>query len=523
MGEFVAGPVFLFVMSEHLTALDATFLELEEVDESAHMHTGVIMVFDPRPDGGSPSREEVCRYLASRLGQLPRYGQRLSEPHTGGMSWPEWHDDPEFDIGRHVARAALPAPGGDEELAEWASGFFSQRLDRHRPLWEMALLEGLANGRWAIATKTHHCMVDGVGSADVGHLLLDTTPDAAPVAPPSAAGGGNRVGAPTSPAADRPKSRADRTAPGSLARLAHAWAGLLPVETMVHATQMGVHGVLHPREALHNARSALDVIVREELHAAPRTSLNLPIGTLRRFEVVRIPLADLKEIKNALGGTINDVVLTVTASGLRALLQSRGEALPAGGLRAMVPINIRAASEHLALGNRVSSLYVELPVAPADPVLRYQETVARSESLKSEGQQATGTTAVIELAGLAPPVIHATMARALYATRLFNVTITNVPGPQQTLYALGAPMREVYPLVPLAAEHAIGVAAASYDGGVFFGVVADRDTVPDLEVMLHALGASVGELLAVARADRVAPKDGAPRARRARRPTHGSQ
>ena len=129
-------------MSEHLTALDATFLELEEADESAHMHTGVIMVFDPRPDGGSPSREEVCRYLASRLGQLPRYGQRLSEPHTGGMSWPEWQDDPAFDIDRHVARAALPAPGGDEELAEWASGFFSQRLDRHRPLWEMALRRG---------------------------------------------------------------------------------------------------------------------------------------------------------------------------------------------------------------------------------------------------------------------------------------------------------------------------------------------------------------------------------------------
>ena len=167
-------------MSEHLTPLDATFLELEEADESAHMHIGVIMVFDPRRDGGSPSREEVCRHLASRLGQLPRYGQRLSEPRTGGMSWPEWEDDPAFDIGRHVARAALPAPGGDRELAEWSSGFFSQRLDRHRPLWEMALVEGLADGRWAIATKTHHCMVDGVGSVDVGHVLLDTTPDAAP-------------------------------------------------------------------------------------------------------------------------------------------------------------------------------------------------------------------------------------------------------------------------------------------------------------------------------------------------------
>ena len=506
-------------MSEHLTALDATFLELEEADESAHMHTGVIMVFDPRPDGGSPSREEVCRYLASRLGQLPRYKQRLSELHTGGMSWPEWQDDCAFDINTHVARAALPAPGGAEELAEWASGFFSQRLDRHRPLWEMALVEGLASGRWAIATKTHHCMVDGVGSADVGHLLLDTTPDAAPVAPSSAfsVSVGSAGGARSSLDADRPTSPAHPTGPGPLARLAHAWAGLLPVDTISRAAQMGAHGVLHPRDAMRSARSALAVIVRDELRAAPRTSLNVPIGTLRRFEVVRVPLADLKEIKNSLGGTVNDVVLAVTASGLRALLQSRGESLPAGGLRAMVPINVRTASEHLALGNRVSSLYVELPLVEADPVLRYQETVARSEVLKSEGQQAAGTTAVIELAGLAPPVIHATFARAIYATRLFNVTITNVPGPQQTLYALGAAMREVYPLVPLAAEHAVGVAAASYDGSVFFGVVADRDTVPDLDVMLSAMVTSVAELLSAARAKRVVPADGPPGTQRSPR------
>jgi len=485
-------------MSEHLTPLDATFLELEQADESAHMHIGAIMVFDPQPDGGSPSRKEVCQYLTSRLGQVPRYSQRLSEPHTGGMSWPEWEEDPAFDPRRHVARAALPSPGGDEELAEWASGFFSQRLDRHRPLWEMALVEGLANGRWALATKTHHCMVDGVGSVDLGHLLLDTTPAA-----PSCASGGSGAGAPSSLDVDRPTSTPHPSAPGSLARLAHVWTGLLPLDTILHAAQMGAHGVLQPRDALRSARSALDLVVREELRAAPRTSLNGPIGTRRRFEVVRVPLADLKEIKNSLGGTINDVVLTVAASGLRALLQSRGEALPAGGLRAMVPMNVRVASEHLALGNRFSSLFVELPVAEADPVRRYRETVIRSKSLKSGGQQAAGTSAALELAGLAPPVFHATIAQALYAKRLFNVTITNVPGPQQTLYAFGAPLREMYPLVPLAADHAVGVAVLSYDGEVFFGVVADRDTVPDLEVLLSALSASVEELLETARGDGV--------------------
>jgi WS/DGAT/MGAT family acyltransferase len=283
---------------------------------------------------------------------------------------------------------------------------------------------------------------------------------------------------------------------------------------MVHAAQMGTHGALHPREALSSARAAIDLIVHQELHAAPHTSLNVPIGTRRRFEVIPVRLADLKEIKSSLGGTVNDVVLTVTASGLRALLQSRGEALPAEGLRAMVPVNVRVASEHLALGNKVSSLYVELPVTEADPVRRYRETVARSESLKSAGQQAAGTTAVVELVGLAPPVLHATIARALYATRLFNVTITNVPGPQQTLYAFGAPLREIHPLVPIAAEYAIGVAAVSYDGNVFFGVVADRDTVPDIEVLVSAMRASLGELLSAAREDEVVRKDGATRARR---------
>ncbi len=502
-------------MSEHLTALDATFLELEEVDESAHMHIGAILVFDPPPVGGRPSREALCEGLERGLDNLPRYRQRLSSPHTGGLSWPEWQDDPEFDVGRHVARAALPAPGGDEELAEWSSGFFSQRLDRHRPLWEMAVVEGLAGGRWAIATKTHHCMVDGVGSVDVGHLLLDTTADAAPAAPAPAGGGDRR-----SPSgADRSTAPADAGAPGSLARLARAWAGLLPTDTIVHAARMGAHGVRHPREALGSVRSAVEVIVREELHAAPRTSLNVPIGTRRRFDVVRVPLAELKEIKDALGGTVNDVVLAATASGLRALLESRGEALPRDGLRAMVPVNVRAASEHLALGNRVSSLYVELPVAEADVVRRYHETMARSASLKSQGRQAAGTIAVIELAGLAPPVLHATLAQALYATRLFNVTVTNVPGPQQTLYAAGAALREIHPLVPLAAQHAVGVAVVSYDGGVFFGVVADRDVVPDLDVMLNALGASVEELLRTARENRPSGEKDARRPRGApRRP-----
>ncbi len=508
-------------MSEHLTALDATFLELEEADESAHMHIGGVMVFDPPAHCGPPSREQLCQHLLERLGALPRYRQRLSQAHTGGLSWPEWEDDPAFEIGRHITRAALPAPGGYAELAEWTSGFFGQRLDRRRPLWEMALLEGLADGRWALVHKTHHSMVDGVGSVDVAHLILDATADAAPAAR-SSPRAGDRMSDPSGRDArmslEAGRARADAHAPaaGPLASLARTWAGLVPVETIFNAAQMGAHGVLHPRDAMHNARSALAMIVSEELHAAPHTSLNVPIGTRRRFDVVRVPLADVREIKGSLGGTVNDVVLTITASGLRALLRSRGEPLPSEGLRAMVPMNVRMASEHFALGNRVSSLFLELPVIESDPVRRYHETVARSQALKSDGQQAAGTTAVIALAGLAPPVIHATIAQALYATRLFNLTITNVPGPKQTLYAFGAPLREVHPLVPLAAEHAVGVAALSYDGNLFFGVVADRDAVPDLNVLLDAMSDSVAELLRAARTDATASK-GAPRAR-TRRP-----
>ena len=474
-------------MSEHLTPVDATFLELEEVDDSAHMHIGAIMVFEADPDGGIPTREQLGRHLAHRLGRLPRYGQRLSAPHTGGLSWPAWEDDPDFDLKRHIGHAALPAPGGERELSEWSSQFFSQRLERHRPLWEMTLLEGLAGGRWALATKTHHCMVDGVGSVDVGHVLLDVAPD----------------GIRTPDEGDRePSTAAEPFAPSRspsvLERTREGLEGFAPLTAAAHAVRLGAHGAFHPREAFSNARATVDLLVQEELHGAPSTSLNVPIGTRRRFEVVRIPLDDVRAIKNSLGGTVNDVVLTITASGLRALLLGRGESLPAQGLRAMVPMNVRMASEKLALGNKISSLFLDLPVAEPNTLERYFEIVARSHALKSEGAQAAGTTGVMEISGLAPPVVHSTIARALYATRLFNVTITNVPGPQQTLYAFGAPLREVRPLVPLAAEHAVGVAIVSYDGNAFFGVVADRDVVADLDVMLEAMRASASDLLAAA-------------------------
>jgi WS/DGAT/MGAT family acyltransferase len=479
-------------MSSRLTALDATFLELEEANESAHMHIGAIMVFDGLKSGGAPSPEQLCGHLADRLGQLPRYSQRLSEPHTGGLSWPEWQPDPAFDLARQVSRAALPEPGGRTELQDWASAFFSQRLDRLRPLWEMVIVEGLEDGRWALATKTHHCMVDGVGSVDVGNLILDTEPEPERARSRRGAGGPRMSGAKPGSVDEHEDTRGGPTDP--LGRIVRAWSGLLPVDAIASAAQAGAHGVMHPREALRTATSALEMVAREEIRAAPHTSLNDPIGTQRRFEVVRVPLAAINAIRAELGGTVNDVVLAVVASGLKELLESRGEMPPEQGVRAMVPMNVRSASEKLALGNKISSLFIDLPVSEPDPVRRYRETAARSAALKSDGHSAEGTTAVLDIAGLAPPVIHSTIAQALYATRLFNVTITNVPGPEQPLYAFGCRMLEIQPLVPLAAAHAVGVAILSYDGDAFFGVIADRDGVPDLEVMVKAIGDAVVEL-----------------------------
>lgn len=460
-------------MSEHLSPLDATFLELEEIDESAHMHIGAILVFEPGPDG-IPSLEAVREQVQARLPTLPRYRQRLSEPHTHGLHWPFWADYEQFDVADHVRHAALPSPGGESELREWAADFWSQRLDRHLPLWEVVLLEGLADGRWALCTKTHHCLADGVGAVDAASLLLDATPDGAPPPGPAAPDGAPRRDDP-----DAPLAAVSRAA-ASVARTGAAIAR-------------------HPLETLSRSRSIVELIVRDEVLAAPHTSLGVPIGTRRRYATVSARLDDVKEVKRALGGTVNDVVLTAVAGGLRALLEHRGET-PPQGLRAMVPVNLRDAGERL--GNHVSSLFVELPVCEPDPLARYRATQEATTAQKS-GAQAVGGTALIGLAGLAPPLLlHSVLARSMFASRLFNVTVTNVPGPQQAMYAFGARMLDVLPLVPLAAEHAVGIAVVSYDGRVTFGINADYESVEDVGVLADALGDALIELYGAARAAR---------------------
>jgi WS/DGAT/MGAT family acyltransferase len=434
-------------MSAQLTALDATFLELEQADTSAHMHIGAVLVFDGGPP---PTLTDIRERLTLRLDGLPRFRQRLSSPVVGRARFPHWEPDPLFDLEHHVRRAALPAPGGPSELLDWAGDFYSQRLDRDRPLWEVVLLEGIEGDRWALVTKTHHCLADGIGSVDAGTILLD----GAELAPP------------------RPE--------------AHHRGGL------AGAAQSGLHAATHPRDTLKHAAAMTELLVREELVGAPHTSLNEPMGTRRRLATVGIPLDELKAIKDGLGGKVNDVVLAAVSGGLRALLVGRGEVPPSGGLRAMVPVNVRGPGDP-SLGNRVSSLFVRLPVDEQEPFAAYVRVKDEAASLK-RSSQVLGSTTLLELAQLAPPLLHAVLARALFATRLFNVTVTNVPGPQIPMYAFGARLADAIPIVPLAAEHTVAVAVLSLDGQVVFCLNCDRDSVPDAAVMADGISATIAAL-----------------------------
>ncbi|MEZ5078075.1 MAG: wax ester/triacylglycerol synthase family O-acyltransferase [Solirubrobacterales bacterium] len=464
--------------SGHLSPLDAAFLELEETDESAHMHIGWAMVFEPLPGGGTPDLGTVRGQIGERLEALPRFRRRLSSPRVGSLSLPSWVEDPNFDVANLTRQSRLPEPGGEADLMEWLGDFFSHRLDRSHPLWETTLVDGLEGGRWALATKAHHCLVDGISGVSVATTMLDAEPEPEPEA---------RTLAELAAAAETGDGGGGDGGGGPLSGVRRLVGGGLDV-------------AMHPRRTLSllaQSRAMAETLVRDELIAAPRTSLNGEIGSSRRFAAIDADLADLKRIKRELGGTVNDVVLAACAGGLKRLFEQRGEAAEVDRVRAMVPVNVRQASERLALGNRVSSLFVDLPVAEPDPLLRFRKTAAAVSDLKQRGASA-GTDAVIDLAGWTPPLVQSVIARVAFTPRLFNITITNVPGPPATLYALGAPMRRVIPEVPIFSGHAVGVAVVSYDGTVTFGLNADRDTVPDLGVIRDGIAEALDELGALA-------------------------
>lgn len=456
-----------------LSALDGTFLELEDADPCAQMHLGAILILGPRADGSVPTLAEVRAHVGGRLQGLPRFRQRLAGTGPGLLRWQHWIDDVHFDVARHVLPGTLPAPGDWEALFAWAGDYYSARLERTLPLWQVMVIDGLADGHWALITKTHHCMVDGLGAIEAAQLLFDGP----------------------EPTGDRASSEADAGAGGAFGSLAPVLGGLAPVlgglAPALGGVRAGLRAAAHPRDLARRAAALGELAVREELIGAPDLSINVPLGPRRRLAAIAVDLAEARDVHHVLGGSLNDVVLAGVCAGLRGLLIARAEDLPARGVRAMVPMDVRRRDD--GTGNHVSSLFVDLPVAEPDAGVRYDAICVETRRIK-RSDLALGADTLLQLGEYAPPIAHRIAARRLSGHRLFNLTITNVPGPPLPVTALGAPLKRVWPLVPLASSHSLGVAVFSYAGQLMFGIVADHDTTPDLDTFAAAVEAGLQDL-----------------------------
>ena len=466
---------------DRLTGLDASFLALE--DRGAHMHVGSVLIFD----GEAPAYEDFIAQLERRLALVPRYRQKLAFPPLV-QSRPVWVDDPHFNPGYHVRHSALPEPAGEAELRRLAGRVFAQRLDRTKPLWELWLVDRVDEGRFALISKTHHCLVDGVSGVDIATVLFDLDADPPP-APPA------------EPWFPRPE-------PSRTVLLADAVGER--AATPVELARAAVGAVRRPQNAFAagvTAVGGLAAVAQAGLGGAPSSPLNVRIGPHRRFAWVDGDLAVFKAIKNALGGTVNDVVLAVVAGALRTHFLAHGHDT-ATELKALVPISVRAESERGALGNRVSAMYAPLPIGLEDPIARFRAIHEAMRGLKESGQ-AVGAEVLTSLAGFAPPTILAQAARLQTVQRLFNLTVTNVPGPQFKLYLMGRALGRIYPQVPLIENAALGIAIMSYDGRIDFGLLADYDAVPDLDAVAAALDGAITELAEAAGAVPQPPARGA--------------
>jgi diacylglycerol O-acyltransferase len=458
---------------DRLTGLDSSFLHLER--GHAHMHVAAAMVLEGTP----PAYDELVAQIVSRLHLVPRYRQRLAFVPFG-QGRPVWVDDPHFNVAFHVRHTALPSPGGEAQLRRLSGRVFSQELDRSRPLWELWLVEGLADDRFALLSKTHHALVDGISGVDIATVLFDTSPD--PV--PAGVGGDENEWVP-------------RPLPTGAQLLADA---LLERATVPAEIARGVRRAFRgPRQvAMRVGEAAVGVgALARVIQSAPPSPLNVRIGPHRRFSWVSGELEGLKEVKNTLGGTVNDVVLAVVAGALGRYLRRRGELSDGLVLRAMIPVSVRADLERGALGNRVAAMWASLPVGMEDPIERLLTISHEMDGVKESGQ-AVGAQVLTELTGFAPPTIVAQAARLQARQRMFNLVVTNVPGPQFPLYMLGRRLEAMYPNVPLAAGQALGIAIISYDGHVNFGLNADYDALPDVEDLAGDLRDSIAEMVAAA-------------------------
>jgi len=458
---------------DRLTAVDASFLHQEDAD--SHMHIGAVTIFEGPP----PPFTAVAEHIRSRLHLVPRYRQRLAYPpfETGR---PLWIDDASFNIEYHVRHSALPAPGTEQQLQRLAARIVSQQLDRSKPLWECWFVEGLEDGRFALIFKTHHALVDGVSGVDLATVLFDLSPTPQPLPEPE-------------PWQPRPE-------PTNAELLAAGAAGF--VKTAVNVSERTLAAGTNPAaaaDALRDVAEGIGEMLWAILNPAPETPLNAEIGPHRRYAVVRNRLDDFRYVKSVLGGTVNDVVLAVVSGALARWLRSRGVRTEGLELRALVPVSIRPKDQRHALGNQIVLMRGPLPVYIRDPVARLRFVKQQMDGLK-ESKQALGARVIADVQQMAPPTILAQASRLQFSTRLFNMIVTNVPGPQFPIYMLGREMLTFFPIAFLPKGHALAIAIMSYNGAIDFGLLGDYDALPDLDVVAEGIEASLAQLVALARA-----------------------
>jgi WS/DGAT/MGAT family acyltransferase len=455
---------------DRMGPLDSVFLHVE--DGVTHMHIASCAIFE----GPAPSYDEFVRMVAGRLPVLPRYRQKVRFV-PGGVGRPVWVDDPHFNLVYHVRHTALPAPGGEQELDNLMGRLMSVELDRHRPLWEAWMVEGLTESRWAVISKVHHCMVDGVSGTDLMVQLLDSTPE---------------------PSEPLPDPWAPRPEPSDMALTLDALIQLA-VRPAEQTRAVGAM-IRRPRRAVNAAKDTVRGLLSlgQRVGATPPLSIEGTIGPHRRWAAARSNLDEIKHIRSEFGGTVNDVVLAVITGAFRDLLLEHGDKVDGVVIHSLVPVNVRRPGD-LTANNQVSVILAKLPVGIADPVERLRAVQRDMGTVKSSHQADAGKT-LTSIAALAPPTVFAlslrtvTSAMRLMPQRNVNTVTTNVQGPPKALYACGRKMLEYLPFVPLSQGVRVGVAILSYNGNLAFGVTGDFDTVPDVEWFCRRIEAGIADL-----------------------------
>jgi diacylglycerol O-acyltransferase / wax synthase len=460
---------------DRLTSFDTSFLANEK--SNGHMAIGALLMCE----GSAPSEDDFLTHIRSRVHHLPRLRQRLLYPPLG-LGTPFWVDYPQFDIHQHLRRISLPAPGTEAQFRDLVGELLAPPLERSKPLWELILVEGFEEDRFGIVYKTHHAMADGISAVDIGMLLFDVEPKREPA----------REEAPWTPA----------SSPSRTALLGHAFSGI--AATLRRLGRWLQRARRQPQRARRRAADGIAGIWEVTWNLArpaPKVPFNTEIGPRRSMSWANFDLPSFKRVKNALGGTVNDVTLAVVAGAMRRWLQECDVAVDGLELKALVPVSIRTENEHGELGNKLTAMRGPLPVGVADPVERLHAVSAAMDSLKAS-KQPLGAEAIWGLndwfRDFAPPVLLSPTAAINFSTRLFNLLVTNFPGPQVPFYVLGRELTEVYPIGFLAKRHALAIAILSYNGQVGFGLLADPDTVPDAQRIVDHLAASVEELAAAA-------------------------